>query len=418
MNHAKKIPGEAFLNSNRLRYALIVGATVWAVWLASILLGTGIRDVFGQVIGNDFLAFYTGGKIVSSGQSANLYDLSYQYTVQHSIFQDDWSYLYLYVNPPFYAWLFVLFAQFPYRISALLWMGLGLAGIGLGVRWLHISQPMRALTWGLTFFPVFAGVSFGQNASLSLALFCLIYALWRRERCFSAGLASSLLLYKPQLLIGMGFLWLLDWKRERNTLAGLIAGGIILVLLCFLVTPQASLGYIRNSQFMLSDSPIMNAYATRTFWLNLLPGVPVLPYLLYILCVVIGICVFIHFWQQKRDNKELLFGAAICLTLWVTPHVMVYDWNLLLIPAIFLWEQKPGEHPWLTRIYALVWAAVWVSGPLTMAQLKLLPFSVQISLPIFALSIALILKIPHEASTPLPVAASDGPPTTVPNTRV
>ena len=62
----------------------------------------------------------------------------------------------------------------------------------------------------------------------------------------------------------------------------------MLVLLCIIVTPQASLGYIRNSQYMLSDSPVMNAYATRTFWLNLLPGVPVLPHLLYILCVAIG----------------------------------------------------------------------------------------------------------------------------------
>jgi alpha-1,2-mannosyltransferase len=404
MNRTKNIPGEAFLNPKRLRYALIAGATLWTVWLASILLGTGIRDGFGQVIGNDFLAFYTGGKIVSSEQSANLYNLSYQYTVEHAIFPGDWSGLYLYVNPPYYAWLFALFAQLPYRTSALLWMSLGLAGIGLGIRWLHISQPMRVLTWGLTFFPVFAGVSFGQNAPLSLTLFCLIYSLWRREHRFTAGLVGSLLLYKPQLLIGLGLLWLLDWKRERNILVGLTAGGIMLVLLCIIVTPQASLEYIRNTQYMLSDSPVMNAYATRTFWLNLLPGVPVLPHLLYILCVAIGIWVFIRFWQQRRDSKELLFGGAICLTLWVTPHVMVYDWGLLLIPAIFLWEQKPGDHPWLTKIYALVWAAVLVSGPLTMAQLKLLPFSVQISLPIFAVSMAWILKIPREGFTPPPAS--------------
>jgi hypothetical protein len=391
MNQAKLEPGKTFLTPGRLRYALVIGAVLWAVWLGSILLGTGIWDVFGQLVGNDYMAFYTGGKIVSSGQSANLYNLKYQYDLQHTLLQSDWTSIYLYVNPPFYAWLFVPFAQLSYRISALVWMGLGLAGIGLGIKWLHVSKPMRTFAWVLTFFPVFAGVSFGQNAPLSLLLLCLTYALWRKERRLAAGFVSSLLLYKPQLLIGLVLLWLLEWKKERNSLAGLTGGGILLALVSFILTPQASLDYIRNSHLFLSDSPPWNAYATRTFWLNLLPDMQVLPQILYLLCVAIGCWVFIRLWQQKY-SKELLFGAAICLTLWITPHVMVYDWSLLLIPAIILWEQKPGERPDLTRIYAILWAAVLLSGPLTIAQLELLPFSVQISLPVYALCLAWILR--------------------------
>jgi alpha-1,2-mannosyltransferase len=405
MDPSKNRPVEPFLNPKRLRYALIFGAILWIGWLASILLGTGIQDVTGQVIGYDFLAFYTGGKIIINGQSANLYNLGYQYDIQHAINLSDWSYLDLYVNPPFYVWLFVPFAQIPYRTSVLLWMGSGLAAIGIGVWWLHISQPMRVFIWGLTFFPIFAGVSFGQNTPLSLALFCLTYALWRRQKRLAAGLASSLLLYKPLLLIGLGLLWLFDWRRERNSLAGLFLGGIALALLSFCITPQASLGYIRSAKLLLSDSPAMNAYSTRTFWLNLLTGVPVLPHILYLLCTALGLWVFIRFWRNNRDRKEILFGAAICLNLWITPHVMVYDWSLLLIPAVILWEQMTREHPRLIKIYAFLWAAVYLSGPLTAAQLMLLPFSIQISLPIFALSIAWILKIPHETLNHPPVTA-------------
>jgi hypothetical protein len=386
-------PGKPFLNSKRLGYALIAGVIMWIGWLGSILLGKGNHDAAGQIIGTDFLAFYTGGEIISRGQSANLYNLLYQHEVQQSIVGGEWPDLDLYVNPPFYAWLFVPFAQLPYPVSALLWMGLGLVAIGFGIRCLGVNQPIRTLIWCLTFFPIFAGVSFGQNAPLSLALFCFTYSLWRRERRFAAGLVSSLMLYKPQLLIGLGLLWLLEWRRERNSLAGLALGGSMLALMSFSLTPQASLGYIRNSRFLLSDFPPWHAYATRTFWLNLLPNVPVLPHMLYLLCVVIGLCVFIRFWQQKRDNKELLFGSAICLNLWITPHVMVYDWSMLIIPALILWYQHPGEHTWLIKIYALVWLAAFLSGPLTMAQLKLLPFSVQISIPVLGLALFKLVRL-------------------------
>jgi hypothetical protein len=213
------------------------------------------------------------------------------------------------------------------------------------------------------------------------------------------------MLYKPQLLIGLGLLWLLEWRRERNSLAGLALGGSTLALISFGLTPQASLGYIRNSRFLLSDFPPWHAYATRTFWLNLLPDVPILPHIIYLLCVVIGLWVFIRLWRQKRKDKELLFGAAICLNLWITPHVMVYDWSLLIIPALILWDQCSDEHPTLIKIYALVWLAAFLSGPLTMAQLKLLPFSVQLSIPVLGLALfklvrLLVSRYTHAVSEP------------------
>ena len=130
-----------------------------------------------------------------------------------------------------------------------------------------------------------------------------------------------------------------------------------------------------------------------------------MPQILYLLCVVIGLGVFFRFWRQKRNERELLFGAAICLTLWITPHVMVYDWSLLLIPAIIFWEQAPAERSRLIKVYTLMWAAALLSGPFTIAQVALLPFSMQISLPVYAISMALLLTIPRAASAPPPANA-------------
>jgi len=67
-------------------------------------------------LGVDFLAFYTGGKLVSTGQSAELYDLRAQQVVQRQVAVRMGD-LDIYFNPPFYAWLFVPFALLPYKLS-------------------------------------------------------------------------------------------------------------------------------------------------------------------------------------------------------------------------------------------------------------------------------------------------------------
>ena len=63
---------------------------------------------------------------------------------------------------------------------------------------------------------------------MSLALLSLTYALWRDGKLWAAGLVCSLLLYKPQLILGVGVLWFLEWflaRRGWQSLAGLAAGG-------------------------------------------------------------------------------------------------------------------------------------------------------------------------------------------------
>ncbi|MBW6504442.1 hypothetical protein K0B90_09235 [bacterium] len=87
-------------------------------------------------------------------------------------------------------------------------------------------------------------------------------------------------------------------------------------------------------------------------------------------------------WRKLRCEPALLFAGAICLTLWITPHAMIYDWSILLIPAVLFWEKRPDCRGLWKVLFALIWAATFFSGPLTLAQLKILPFAVQVSLPI------------------------------------
>src|SRR4030066_1547662 len=111
----------------------------------------------------------------------------------------------------------------------------------MSVRLLLSIQPVKSLLWSLTWFPIFASISFGQNSLLSLFLFSLTYYLWRKGRLLTAGLVCSLLLFKPQLVLGIGILWLLEWRKDWKALLGLSIGGLALAAISLLTLPEASL---------------------------------------------------------------------------------------------------------------------------------------------------------------------------------
>jgi hypothetical protein len=70
------------------------------------------------------------------------------------------------------------------------------------------------------------------------------------------------------------------------------------------------------------------------------------------------------------------------VTIWITPHAMIYDWSILIIPAIIFWQAFHQIKPLLKTMIALVWIATFISTPLTLAQLNILPFAIQVSIPI------------------------------------
>jgi hypothetical protein len=245
----------------------------------------------------------------------------------------------------------------------------------------------------LVWFPIFASISFGQNSLLSLGILSLTYLLWYRERRWLAGLVCSLVLYKPQLAFGVGFLWLLDWRRDWQALSGLAVGGALLAGLSFGLLPESSRLYLELSRKVLPSMArlegfqLWHAHTPRAFWLLLMPGLPALGEALALLSTAAGIVVFILFRRKLRCEPALLFGGAICLTLWITPHAMIYDWTILLIPAVLFWEKRPAFRKLWKVLFALIWVAALLSGPLTLAQLKILPFAVQVSLPVLMVAL-------------------------------
>jgi alpha-1,2-mannosyltransferase len=382
---------DRLLNARRLDYAWIVGGFMWLGWLLSVLLGPGNRDLNGQLIGVDFLAFYTGGEILERGESANLYDLDFQQRLQQQLIGGEWTDLEAFVNPPFYAWFAVPLASLPYVAAYALWALLSLLGLWISLRALGVQDSRRAFAWSLTWYPVFATISFGQNSLFSLLLFSLVYWLWRKERSWAAGLVASLLLFKPQWVIGLGIMWLLEWRRDQAALLGLALGAITLGASSFWQLPDATQAYLdltRNVLPAWQTQPgyqLYHLHTVRGFWLLLLPHHQGWADAISFSLMAVGLLGFVFFWRRYRQQRTLLFAGMICFTLWINPHAMIYDWTVLLIPALLLWQHVPNLRIGWKVLYASIWLVTFLSSLLTFVQLQWSPFAVQISVPVYGL---------------------------------
>jgi alpha-1,2-mannosyltransferase len=393
-----------FLTPLRLSYAWIMGGGLWLAWLISILLGSGNFDLAKQVIGTDYIQFYVSGLTLREGEAGHLYDFPYQSQLEQEIAGSELTTFHAFVTPPFLAWLFIPFSTLPYLWSFALWSGLALIMMWLATKALGARDPWRKFLWALCWFPVFASISFGQNSLLSLFILCLTYYFWSRGNNFSAGLIASLILFKPQLAIGIGILWLMGWRRDWKALAGLGVGGVILIGMTFLFLPSASVSYLILVKDFLPNIiygdqfPLYHLHALRGFWILLFPEKIWLAEGLSLIVSVLGILGFVSFYKNNRSEPALLYAGAICLTILITPHAMIYDWALLIIPAILAWQVIPKlKHYWMA-VFCVIWLVTLLSGPLTLVQLKVLPIAVQISVPVYILLLISSYRMLREKS--------------------
>jgi len=54
---------------------------------------------------------------------------------------------------------------------------------------------------------------------------------------------------------------------------------------------------------------------------------------------------------------------------------MIYDWTILLIPAVLLWQELPHLRVGWKVLYGVIWLVTFVSGLSTFAQWQRLPFA-------------------------------------------
>jgi hypothetical protein len=192
-----------------------------------------------QMVGLDFLPFYTAGTLVRGGMTDLLYDLNTVKALEQetaalnglelgSRFGPFW-------NPPFYAWGFVSLSRMPYADALLTWTMVNVAAL-LCALVLLIRMLPKESDWRTTALvpllvlvsmPFIQAISHGQNTFTSLLLVAMAASAWRQRRAIAGGIACGLLLYKPQLAAVLAVVMAFDLGWRVMLGMGGVAGTLI-----------------------------------------------------------------------------------------------------------------------------------------------------------------------------------------------
>jgi len=371
----------------RLWLGWVAGAAVWGVWLGSLALGGWTRDAEGQLFCADHIAFYSAARLVEDGRAGEMYFPDSLLPLQQEITGGNWPYYAGYRNPPFYALLYLPTVGLPLPVSALVWTGVGFVAVAFAIWCLRPERPWRVAARALAFYPLFAAFSFGQNTLLSVAIFSAVYRLRTDRRPFAAGLVAGLLWFKPQLLIGLFVWWALAPRRNAWCWAGVAATGAALAAVSWIILPDASWAFVetleQNAAYGGEEG--WNKHSPRAFWTLLLPEAqPASIWSLAASCSLAGIVGAA--WVARRTGAPVavMFPVAVFLSLWASPHALIYEWALLVPAAVVLWNEFSQRRDVWLCLFVLAWAALTVSTTLTLVEIRYLrpPVVVQVSIPV------------------------------------
>lgn len=370
----------------RLWFGLAIGAVPWVVWLGSLGYGGWHKDAEGTLVGADHLAFFTAAHFVRVGEQARMYDYANLRAVQAVLIGWDWPSIEGFRNPPFYALLYLPTVGLGFYTSFLVWTAVGFGLLALSIALLKPERPARAAAWALAFYPVFATVSFGQNTLLSLAVFSAVYRLVDGGRPFAAGLVAGLLWYKPQLLLGLFAWWAFAPRRNLRCWLGVGVTGLSLAAASWLLLPEASQAFVDTLRANLGYGGfgLWNVHNPKTFFVLLMPEWPAAYWGLAL--AVAAASVGVAWWVAWRTGAPVavMFPVAVFLTLWASPHALIYEWAVLFAAGVVLWERFPASRDAWLCLFALAWAALLVSTPLALVQIRYLqlPVVLQVSIPV------------------------------------
>ena len=368
-------PLTAVLGGDRARR--VAGAVLLAMAVAvlvSTLVGTGSSTVGGR-LGGDYPAFYGAGRIVLAGDGAHLYDPARQAAEQQNLFAGDHGGFLSFAYPPQVAALYAPLAALPYRASYLLATALSAAAVALALRlvrpMLTIVQSayLPCLALALAFYPLWRGVTGGQNTALTLLL---VAWAWRSivSRCdLAAGLALGLLLGKPQFAMAL-VLVVLVLRRGRTLVAVAVTGAASWGVAALIAGPHWVGAWIHYAtDFGTSDAAVNRANAVSVLGVTdavfgagaVVGRIVAVPVLLATAAALVALA------RRARCDSAMftpLFAMASVAIVLLAPHAMFYDAGLVVLAVLVLACVPDGRANaaavflWLVGLSQL--AADWV----------------------------------------------------------
>jgi hypothetical protein len=331
----------------------------------------------------DFVAYYTGARLLRDGHAQRLYDLALQARVQQDIlrpygFVFDGGLL-PYNYPPCLAAALIPMSFLSLRWAFLIWSvanaALILASLALLLdgreRWSRGTFVFISVVT-FAFFPVLEGLVKGQSSLVVLFASALTYSALRRDRGYLAGTALAVGLIKPQLVVSI-VVYLLYRRRWRAVAGFGVAGGLLLAASCTLVGLGGVKAYAELARrWSAWDAPSAAApgampnvrgtvYRVGLLvdqWLGVQPPEVTLTAATVVLSLGVLALVF-QSWRLSRDPAPAAFdlGLAVALTcgLLVSPHLHGHDLTLLVLVGwlVLRYAESTGRGARARRMIAV-----------------------------------------------------------------
>ena len=361
-------------------------ATFLAVTIAMFVSNSRGNTAFDSTKGADYGEFYVVGMILNEGASEHLYDLNFQDERLHQLLPSLATNEHLpFVYPPFLAPLFQPLARLPFALSVAVWIvvmvGMYATSVGLMLRFFGpLERSQRVTIWllALSFQPFAIECCLGGQIS---AIGCLAMAvaltLERKGKKVASGLAISMVLYKPTLLLLI--LPLLVVGRCWKTLGGFWMGAMVLAVVSWLVVGTSGcfdflgllVGYGRVGGSVGQGFKTIK-YVDLTAFLRLLGVAPATARPMAIVLGLPALIALIISWARRPQNRsrELIWSATLCWTPILNLYAPIYD-MVLIVPGLLLAahairqqefrEEWPPTFRWLL---ALVYLSALVTQPL------------------------------------------------------
>lgn len=405
-----------------LRRRLWQGGILLFAFIATLVIGNRYlspdRSVAIDMLGRDFLPFYTAGTFVREGNFTALYDLDavkrYEQAVAQVNGMDLGESFGPWWNPPFYAWAFAPLSKLPFPQALATWWTINFLCLlgsmvllidmlpkawkpvnrGAQSNWTEAARDWRTtglvLLLTLISMPALQAISHGQNTCTSLLLVCLTVTFWRKQRALVAGLICGLLFYKPQLacVLAMVLVLSLGWRA----LVGVGFTGCMLLSATEYSMPGMIEHYLRQLPLNVHFMQIENTYlwerhvTLKALFRLMLQGRDagelsiIVRALTFAASLLFAGSLLRAILSQRRrlDDpwtgetgsiaRDRLIAATICVSPLLMPFYFDYDLLLLCVPAVLLagdilarGEQRTTSEKWLTRSWGVMFMWLYLN---------------------------------------------------------
>lgn len=346
-------------------------AALAIVAAANLLLHEHWEGGIHGIIGFDFMAFYSSGKLYWN-QPQDLYNFEAIADIEQALIAPTslGGGVNIFAYPPYVAMVCGALTLIPYPWAMALWGVFSLLSIFISANWItKYLLPSQLTTMGinagqffiitLAFFPSYIGLINGQNHAITLLLLTGIVIFSMQEKWELAGSMAGLLIYKPQFVIGFLIVWIL-WRKYRAIIPFLAISIVWATLALATKGLDPYLDYLNTlpQLFMMPFGVARRTEITLPALIATLLGPDAtspIRIITFGLTIAASLALAILAWKFRNHQvtqTSPVFAVAILYPILISPHALIYD-LIVLVLVFALWARTNLSSK-------ILWSAVCV----------------------------------------------------------